>query len=225
MNLKQENKSNDFVVGIKNEHYKKLGEKVVKRLQKNGFTSKYFDNREQVVSYLTEIIKPNVSVGLGGSQTVAQLQVQKILEQKQCTIYNHGKPNLSKSEKLEVMRNEITADVFICSSNAITLQGELINIDGNGNRVAALSFGPKKVIVIAGINKICADEATAWERIKTIAAPQNFIRLGKSTPCVTDGVCADCNSPERGCNIYSIIKRKSPVMDIEVLIVGEHLGF
>jgi hypothetical protein len=126
---------------------------------------------------------------------------------------------------MEVMRQQQICDLFICSSNAISLQGELFNIDGHGNRVAAMSFGPRKVIVVAGTNKIVADEEAAWQRIRTVAAPINFKRLNRPNPCAKYGVCMNCNLNSRGCNIYVATRRKPPMMDFHVFIVNEPLGF
>jgi hypothetical protein len=126
---------------------------------------------------------------------------------------------------MEIMRRQLTCDLFLTSSNAVTLSGWLVNIDGNGNRVAALTFGPKKVIVVAGRNKLVDGDLTAAiHRVKNIAAPPNAKRLNCNTPCAKTGFCANCNSPDRICRIIHVMDRKPRVADLHVLIVNEDLG-
>jgi hypothetical protein len=172
-----------------------------------------------------QFIKPGMQVAFGGSQTAKQLELQQRVTAAGAEILDHNAAGLSDEEKLEVMRKQQICDVFICSSNAISLQGELYNLDGHGNRVAAMAFGPRRVIVVAGVNKLVADEEASWERIRTIAAPINFKRLNRPNPCTKTGVCMNCNLPTRGCNIYVATRRKPPIMDFSVFIVNQNLGF
>ena len=149
--------------------------------------------------------------------------VQKALQERGNMVFNHQ--GLSKEEAFKVRRQEITADVFLSGANAVTLEGELINVDGSGNRVAALAFGPGKVIVVAGANKIVKNEAAGRERIKMMAAPLNADRLQRKTPCRVTGMCMDCHSPERICNVTTITHRPLTYTDIHVIIVGEAMGY
>ena len=119
----------------------------------------------------------------------------------------------------------MTADVMIASSNAITLDGKLVNLDGMGNRVAAMAFGPKKVILVVGMNKVAPDLDTAVARVKHYAAPVNSIRYGMKTPCVENGLCSDCKSPQRICNMWSTIEGHMIKDRIHVKLVGENLGY
>jgi len=119
----------------------------------------------------------------------------------------------------------LTADYLITSTNAITLDGQLVNLDGQGNRVAAMCFGPKKVILVVGLNKVAPDLETAMARVKHHAAPINAIRLRRATPCVETGLCSDCQSPERICNMWSIIEGHLVANRIHVKLVGEDLGY
>ncbi|MBK5101609.1 MAG: lactate utilization protein [Desulfobacteraceae bacterium] len=119
----------------------------------------------------------------------------------------------------------MTADVMIASSNAITLDGRLVNLDGMGNRVAAMSFGPKKVILVVGANKVVSDLDSAMARVKYYAGPVNAIRLGRNNPCVETGLCTDCKSPQRICNMWSIIEGHMIEGRIHVKLVGENLGY
>lgn len=209
---------------IENWHNEAVGKKVVDALKKNLFDAVYFPTAEEAVEYILNYVNKGDKVGFGGSMTVKSMNIQDKVKEKGAIVLDHGDPNLSPEEKLEVMRAQLTCDLFLCSSNAITLNGELVNVDGVGNRVAALSFGPKKVIIVAGTNKICKDEDAAFERIKMIAAPKNTKRLNLSNPCIKTGFCVDCNSETRICRIYTVIKKKPMLSDITVVIVGEELG-
>ena len=214
-----------FVNEMNTWHGQTLGRKTVEALRKNRFDADYFETRQEAANAVRAFIKPGMKVAFGGSQTAKQLGLQQLVVDAGATILDHSAEGLSDEEKMEVMRQQQICDVFICSSNAVSLQGELFNIDGHGNRVAAMAFGPRMVIVIAGVNKLCADEEASWQRIRTIAAPINFKRLGRPNPCAKQGICMDCNLPSRGCNIYVATRRKPPLMDFSVFIVNESLGF
>lgn len=202
-----------------------IGEKAVEALKKNNFDAVYFADRGQAVAHVLNYIEAKATVGFGGSMTLAELGIPEQVKAKGAVILNHNLPELSPAEKLEIRRRQLTSDVFLCSTNALTLDGYLVNIDGMGNRVAALTFGPKKVIVVAGVNKICQDVHRAYERIRLIAAPKNNKRLGYENPCTVSGTCADCQSKNRICNVYSVIKKKPLAADITVVVIGEELGY
>ncbi len=219
------NPTDTFVNEMNTWHGKTIGLKTIEALHKNRFDATFFETREDAAHAVIEFIKPGMQVAFGGSQTAKQLNLQQMVLDLGATILDHNATGLSDEEKLEVMRSQQTCDVFICSSNAISLQGELFNIDGHGNRVAAMAFGPRRVIVIAGVNKLVADEEAAWQRIRTIAAPINFKRLNRPNPCAKHGVCMNCNLPTRGCNIYVATRRKPPLMEFSVIIINESLGF
>jgi len=221
----QHNPTDTFVNEMNTWHGQTLGNKTVEALRKNHFDASFFETREESAEAVLEMISAGLEVAFGGSQTAKQLNLQQLVVEKGATILDHNAAGLSDEQKMEVMRRQQICDVFICSSNAISLQGELFNIDGYGNRVAAMSFGPRRVIVIAGVNKIVADEEAAWQRIRTVAAPINFKRLNRPNPCAKHGVCMNCNLPTRGCNIYVATRRKPPMMEFSVFIVNESLGF
>ena len=132
---------------------------------------------------------------------------------------------ITPEEGLELRRKGMTADIMIASSNAITLDGKLVNLDGMGNRVAAMAFGPRKVILVVGINKVAPDLESAIARVKHYAAPVNAARVGIDTPCVETGLCSDCKSPQRICNMWSIIEGHKIKDRIHVMLVGENLGY
>jgi len=219
------NSTDTFVGEMNTWHGRTLGLKTVEALRKNRFEADFFETREATAKALLELISPGMEVAFGGSQTAKQLNLQQLVTDKGAVILDHNAAGLTDEEKLEVMRRQQICDVFICSSNAISLQGELFNIDGHGNRVAAMSFGPRRVIVVAGVNKLVADEDAAWERIRTIAAPINFKRLNRPNPCAKHGVCMNCNLPTRGCNIYVATRRRPSLTDFSVFIVNDSLGF
>ncbi|WP_031513550.1 lactate utilization protein [Desulfofalx alkaliphila] len=206
-------------------HRDKLGKVVVEKLKKNLFDAVYFSNKEQAVEFVLDKIKPGDKVGIGGSVTLVELKIPKLAEAKGAQLLNHNLPGLSAEQKLEIRRQQLLSDVFLSSSNALTLDGYLVNIDGAGNRVAAMTFGPKKVIVVVGVNKICKNVHAAFERIQLIASPQNNKRLGYPNPCVDTGSCIDCQTETRICRIYSVMKKKPLTTDLTVVVVGEELGY
>lgn len=204
----------------------KLGNKVIDNLKKNRFNARYINDKATSIDYLKEIINEYNVIAFGGSTTVLyDLKLQDIAINLSKNILNHNTPNLTVEEKLTIRKKQLTADLFITSTNAITLDGKLVNVDGVGNRVAAMIFGPKRVVVVCGVNKIVENVDEAIKRIKFISAPMNAKRVRSKTPCVETGFCVDCNSPERICNITTIIDKKPSLSNIEIIIIGEHLGF
>ena len=207
-------------------HNELIAQRTVETLKRNGFEALYFNSKEEASDYILNFVKAGDKVGFGGSMTIKAMEMQNKIKEKGAVILDHGDPNLNVDEKLEVMRAQLTSDLFLCSTNAVTIdEGLLINIDGSGNRVAAMTFGPKKVIVVVGINKLCKNEDQAFERLKQIACPKNNIRLNMPNPCTKTGICMDCKSESRICRIYSVFKRRPMKNDMTVLIVGETLGY
>ena len=213
------------MIKIHNLHNEIIGLRLVEALKKNAFSAVYFKTGAEASKFIMDNVHKGDKVGFGGSMTVTKLGIQEKVVELGGVVLDHGDPTLSPDEKMETMRGELLSDVFICSSNAVTLAGELVNVDGAGNRVAAMSFGPKKVIVVVGVNKICKNEASAFERLEQVAAPKNNMRLNMPNPCTKTGVCMDCKSDTRICRIYSVIKRKPMRTDITVVVIGEDLGF
>ena len=204
----------------------KIALKVISNLEKNEFKAKYFEDKNIAIEYIKEIVKEFSTIGFGGSMTVLQdLQIDKIAENMGKRILNHNNPELTLEEKNNIRKKQQTCELFITSTNAITKDGKLVNIDGVGNRVSAMIFGPKKVLIIAGINKITTNVHSAIKRIKEIASPMNAKRLNAKTPCAETGECVDCKSPGRICRVTVIMDKKPKLTDIEVVIIGENLGF
>lgn len=202
-----------------------LGKKTVQALEKNGFTAAYFADREEAVAHILSLVPDGASVGIGGSVTEKTLDLGGKLRGRGCTIHDHNLPDMDPEERKETRYRQLAADVFICSTNALTLAGELFNTDGIGNRVAAMIFGPKKVVVVSGTNKIVKDLAEADSRMKMCAAPKNNKRLETGNPCTEMGFCVDCRNPSRICNVTTIISRRPKLTDFHVIIIGEDLGY
>ena len=188
-----------------------------KNFEAHGFTTQFFDTKEEATQYLTDMIKGK-TIGSGGSMTLSEMGVFDKLEAGN-TLYVHSVTPGTEKEAL-------TADIFISSANGISETGEIVNIDGAGNRVAGTLFGHEKVYFVVGRNKITPDLASAIERSKNVAAPPNCARLGKKTPCAANkDKCYDCNSPERICRATVIIERCMSHASMEVIFIDEDLGF
>jgi len=194
-------------------------------LKANGFKVIYADNSKEALDKVMSLIPKEAKVGIGGSVTVRDIGLVEAIEKQNNPIFmDWGKP-LELKEKLKVRKEALNSDVYLTSSNAITLHGQLVNIDGTGNRVSAMIFGPKKVIVVAGVNKLVGTLDEALARIKNIACPLNGKRLNLKTPCALTGKCADCNSPDRMCKVTVILEKKPSLSDITIVLVGENLGY
>jgi L-lactate utilization protein LutB len=200
-------------------------EKAVESLGRNGFTAVYCRTADQACDYIVAAAASAVSVGFGGSMSIVDLGVQSRLAEQGKEILNHSVPGLALEERVAIMRRQLTCDLFLTGTNAVTLSGFLVNIDATGNRVGSMLFGPKKVIVVAGRNKLVdGDVAAAVKRIKDSASPPNARRLNYNTPCAKTGFCCDCSSPDRICRITTVIDRKPRLTDVHVLLVNEDMG-
>ncbi len=199
--------------------------KTVEKLVAHEFKAIYVKTKEEAVRELWKHITPGQKVGVGGSLTIRGLGILEKLEAQGYTIYDHWKSGLAPENILEIRKSQMTSDLFLTSANAITLNGELVNIDGIGNRVNAINFGPGKVILVAGYNKVVDDVQEGIKRIKNVVAPMNARRLNIDVPCAKVGKCVDCNSPNRICRVLVIHERKPSWTDILILLVGEELGF
>lgn len=207
------------------EYLRARGEAAVKALAKNGFDARCVADGDEAVRAVLDLIPPDARVGLGGSYTLRQLDLPEALKRRGNRLLDHWQPGLTPEAVLQVRREQLHADVFLTGTNAVTLEGSLVNIDGVGNRVAAMIFGPGKVVVVAGANKVVEDVAAGLDRTRDRAAPINARRLGVSTPCAELGYCVDCARPERICRIVTIIERRPSLTDLTVILVGEELGF
>lgn len=199
------------------------GERTIRMLKSHGFRADYLSSRQQASEWILKEAQDASFVGVGGSVTLRELGVLETLEQQGKTLFDHWKA-ADTQESLRMRRTQLTCDLFLSGANAITESGEIVNMDGAGNRIAAMTFGPQKVIIVAGINKVVADIHQAYRRIREVAAPLNAYRLGLKTPCAKTGQCTDCDSPQRICNASLVLHRKPPLTDIAVILVGESLG-
>lgn len=205
-----------------------LLEDVRKALCERGFDVRICadcrDAREAVLRKVRELRA--VGIGFGGSQTVGRLALADDLTALGCKLYRHNEEGLTAEQKLEICRKQLTSDLFLLSANALTRDGLLVNIDGNGNRIGASLFGPRHVIWVVGRNKIVdGGLSDAIARIRAIACPANARRLGCKTPCSQTGGCSDCHSPDRICSIVTYLERRPRMTPSTVLLLAEDLGY
>jgi len=209
------------------ELYAIQAKEIIKAFEKRNITGYYYSTASEAVSAIQKMIPEHALVGLGGSVSIIQSGLVDALRQMDVRLLDRYREGVSK-EAVAAMRHEgLQSDVFIASSNAVTADGKLVNIDGSGNRVAAMIFGPKKVILLAGMNKVAPDVETALKRVKNVATPPNARRVGVETPCSVKGFCQDphCRVPNRIC-MQVVITEASMMPDrLHVVLVGEALGF
>jgi len=206
-------------------HHRQLMEKTAAALQKNGFSTALFDSCDEAVKFLLESSAESESIGFGGSMTLDKLDLPSRFAALGKTTLVHGQPGLTAEQRRGVMQQQLNCDLFLTSTNALTLNGQLVNVDATGNRVSSMFFGPKRVIVVAGVNKVSADLDSALARVKNVAAPPNARRLGFATPCAQTGICSDCDSPQRICRITTILDRRPRATEILVCLINESLGY
>ncbi|HAS89832.1 MAG TPA: lactate utilization protein [Desulfovibrio sp.] len=206
----------------------KLGE-IKEVFEDNGYETFVAKSQKAAASLVLDKIIPKLkpkSISFGGSTTVVESglydKIKKIQKVKVIDTYDTNPP---MKEKIERRRQALLTDLFITSANAFTEEGELVNLDGTGNRVAAMAFGPRNVIVLVGRNKLCPDLDSAVSRVKEYAAPVNAMRLKRKAPCAVTGKCQDCNSKDRICNVWAITEKSSPQGRIHVVFINEDLGF
>lgn len=203
-----------------------LAGKVVESLEKNNISALYVKTEQEALEKLLSMIPAGSKVGHGGSLTLEQIGAIEALRNGNYNFLYRRRPGISAEEEYELRRESLQADAFIMSTNALTMDGKLVNIDGIGNRVAALIFGPPRVIIVAGINKIVPDVHAAIQRIKNCVAPVHARRRARPLPCARTGNCIDCHSPERFCNALVITEHqyRKDKDRITVIIVGKELG-
>ena len=196
---------------------------VAKALERNQMKAYIVKNREEARRLALSMITKADVVGAGGSITLEQCGILQELRSKRYKFLDRVQER-DKDKRRQLQKAILTCDVFLSSANAVTMDGKLVNIDGWGNRVSAMIYGPAKVIIIAGKNKIAKDLESAIERVRNVAAPKNCIRLNKKTPCVKTGRCMDCDTPDRICSSLVVLERQQSER-IHVILVQEDLGF
>jgi len=210
------------------EYFARKIEDLCKRLEDNNFNAYSADNSGEALEIVKNIINElePVSISWGGSLTFKNSGIYDVLKNMENKdIIDTFDSSLPKSEIMELRRKALFSDLFITGTNAITENGTLVNLDMIGNRVGAITFGPKHVIILAGRNKIVKDFDSAVKRIKHYVAPVNVRRLNKKTPCLKTSLCMDCSSPDRICNVWSIIERSFPEGRINLIFINEDLGY
>ena len=204
-------------------YYTKRAAVAVKNLQGRGFEAYYCETREEALDKALELIPKGATVGWGGAMSAQQIGLLDAVKNGEYNAIDRDKaPNPAARE--QAMRDCLLADVFITGANALSIEGQMVNIDGIGNRVAALVYGPKNVVVIAGMNKMTDSLEDAVTRARTVAAPTNSQRFALKTPCSVTGVCGNCKA-EGICNQMLITRNCKPAGRIKVILVGEELGF
>jgi hypothetical protein len=198
-------------------------------LRRNNFGAVYVSGREEALRKVLELIPTGAVVGAGDSLTLKQIGVFEELERRGYRVFWPFDDRVPKSERRDVQRKALLTDVFLSGSNAVTVDGKIVNVDATGNRVGGMMFGPRKVVVVVGVNKIVENVERALERIRNVAAPLNAKRIWEERgwellPCVKAGTCVDCNAENRICNVTTVMEKKPRAIDVTVVIVGEKLG-
>ena len=209
---------------VEQTRFDRLGATVAKALQKRHFEAWYYQTKEEAVEQALSLIPERSSISWGGSNSIVEVGLKAKIQNGKYTLIDRDTAT-SPEERIEIMRHALLCDTFLMSANAISEDGQLFNVDANGNRVAALMYGPKQVIVIAGVNKIAHTAEDALVRARTIAAPINVTRFGPQTPCQATGSCGDCTTIESLCAQIVQTRLCRPAGRIKVILVGEKLGF
>ncbi len=212
-------------------------EKLFKNLRKNKMQPLFAETKEDALNIVKDLLFENCVITWGGSMSVIECGIDSLLRDKKYNFMDRGRAGITPDEQQECFKSSIGADFFFCSANAITENGEIVNVDGLANRISSIAFGPKKVIMIVGKNKIVSDLNAAFLRVKNIAAPKNCVRLGKKTPCAKLGHCVSllnndkpdfvdgCNCDDRICCDYMISAMQRQKDRITVILVNEDLGY
>lgn len=204
--------------------WEKQVERTIQALRKNNFEAVFIPDSKSACEEVLKQIPDGATVGVGGSVTLLQIGLLDRLEKRNIDFIWPMKQGKTPDEVLDRVRKSFSADLFLSGTNAVTEDGKLFNVDASGNRVGAMLMGPQKVIIVCGVNKIVKDIEAAEKKLKEWIAPQNAKRLGRKTPCAETGVCSDCSSPDRICNIYVTLAKKPTRTEVVVILVGENLG-
>lgn len=206
------------------QYNQKRGQTLVKNLKSRLFDAYYCDTMEEALEKALSLIPEGASVGWGGCTSADQIGLVEAVKKGNYTVIDRDTAK-TPEERTSLMRQCLLADVFLTGANAISLDGQMVNIDGMGNRVSAIVFGPSSVIVVAGMNKVVDTVEAAVTRARTVAAPINKQRFPAPTPCMVTGSCADCKSEGSICNQMLITRSCRPAGRIKFILVGEDLGF
>ncbi len=224
-NLNSNKKEGESIMTPTKTYYEQLAKTTIKNLEKRQMEAHYCPTAKEAVTLALNLIQPDSTVSFGGSMTLVESGMMEALKAREdLTLFDRSTAG-SEEEVVEIYHEALNADYFFMSSNAISVTGELVNIDGTGNRLAALIYGPAHVIILTGMNKVTPTLETAISRVKHTASPINAARLSRNTPCTVSGVCSDCLSPDCIC-AQTVITRRSAVPNrIKVILIGEELGY
>lgn len=201
-----------------------LANTIIKNMAKKNMEGYYCATSAEAVEKALSLMPEGASVTWGGSMTLTECGLMDALKTANYELIDRDTAKTPEDSRL-MYAKQVMADYYLMSSNAITIDGELVNIDGRANRVSCLCWGPQNVIIIAGMNKVCSDVESAVQRVRNFAAPPNTVRLNKNTPCAQTGRCGDCYSPECICSQILVTRRSSTPNRIKVILVGEELGY
>lgn len=201
-----------------------LAERMLKSLKRRNFNAFYCPTAAEAIEKVSALIPNGSSVTWGGSMTIRDMGLTRRLKERDLIVLDRDDA-ASREEAQQIYREAFSCDYYLSSANAISEDGVIVNIDGNGNRVAAITFGPKNVILVIGLNKVAQDVNSALARARSTASPINAARFDINTPCRKDGVCHNCNSPESICNYIHFLRNSHPAGRHTVILVGEDLGY
>ena len=208
----------------KQKNYENVANTIIKNLSKRQIEGYYCPDKESAMQKALELIPMGASIGWGGSMTLIETGLMDAIKNRDYKIIDRDSAK-NLDEQRRIYGEICCSDFFIMGTNAITLDGELINIDGRGNRLAFLCYGPQNVIILAGMNKVVSDVKSGFKRARDIASPPNAVRLNKKTPCYATGKCEDCYSPDCICGQFVITRRSGVPNRIKVILIGEELGY
>ena len=201
-----------------------LANTIIKNMEKKNLEAYYCATSKEAVEKALSLMPEGASITWGGSESIKECGLMDAIKGANYELIDRADAKTPEEDRIMYSR-QVMADFFLMSSNAITIDGELVNIDGRANRVSCLCWGPQNVIIIAGMNKVAPDVKSALQRVRDFAAPPNTVRLNKNTPCSQTGRCGDCYSPDCICSQVVITRRSSTPNRIKVILVGEELGY
>lgn len=202
----------------------KLAAHIIQNMKRHHIDAYYCPRTEDAINKVKELIPEESSISWGGSETIRQIGLTQALKEGNYKVLDRDEAKTIE-ERNHIYRQALDCDFFLTSANAVTEDGLLVNMDGLGNRIAAITWGPKHVIFVIGMNKVCHDLDAAISRVRHHAAPINAQRFDLKTPCHEDGICHDCHSPECICNYLQVVRNSFPAHRHQVILVGEELGF
>ncbi len=211
-------------MNAKEQYYENAANTIIKNLEKRQMEGYYCRTSEDAVKKALELMPAGSSVGWGGSMTLTESGLMDAVKNGDYVIHDRETAK-TKEEQKEMYAKILNSDFFLMSTNAITLDGQLVNIDGRGNRISFLCYGPEQVVIVAGMNKVEADVDSAMKRVRNVASPKNTVRLNKKTPCAATGKCGDCLSPDCICAQMLVTRFSIVPGRIKVILVGEELGY